>query len=261
MACAECLVAHRVAAAAAGADTLLAGAPCYATPAGASPDAAGAAAAAGRACIVVFTDVFGHALPNVRVVADAISRAAGGLPVFVPDVLAGDAIAPEGFDRATFPAWRERHSDAQARPLCEAAVAALRAAGFARVGAIGYCWGGRYAALAAAAGIVDCYAVAHPSFTTPADYAALGALPGFFALAEADQAFPAEAAAEVEAALRAAGAQAEFRRYPGTTHGFAVRPPPESAAAAEARDDAAAGAGHFFRRFLLVASADAVVKS
>ena len=255
MACAECLVAHRVADAATGSVEQLAGAalPCYVAraPAAAAGAAAAGAAAAGTAagrCIVIMTDIFGFELPNVRVVADAIAAAAG-MPVYVPDILGGDAIAPEKFDRATFPAWRERHGDAQTVPRAEAAIAALRAAGHARVGAIGYCFGGRYAALAAAAGLVDAYAVAHPSFTAPADYAALRQ-PALFALAETDMAFPAEAAAEVEKALLGAGVAAEFRRYPGTTHGFAVRPPPENAQALAARDDAAGAAGAFFAKHL-----------
>jgi dienelactone hydrolase len=240
-ACEACLVAHKVADAATGAVGELAGAPCYEA-------GAGATGAGGAAAIVLFTDIFGFAFVNSRVVADAIA-AASGLPVFVPDLLGADAVAPDGFDRATFPAWRERHGDAQTRPLAEAAIAALRARGFARVGAIGYCWGGRYAALAAAAGAADAYAVAHPSFTTAADYAALRQ-PALLLLAEVDAAFPAEVSAEVEAALRAAGVALEARRWAGTTHGFAVRPPPDNAAALAARDEAAAAAGAFFKRHL-----------
>jgi hypothetical protein len=41
-----------------------------------------------------------------------------------------------------------------------------------------------------------------------------------------------------------------FRRYSGTSHGFAVRPPPGNAAAEAARDDAAAAAAAHFKKHL-----------
>jgi len=174
---------------------------------------------------------------------------ASGVPVYVPDILGGDAIAPAGFDRTTFPAWRARHGDAETEPHLHAVLAAIKAAGAELVGVVGYCFGGRYALRAAAAGLVTAYAVAHPSFTSPVEYAAV-TVPAFFACAETDSAFPAEAVAEVKRTLEAAAVPTEWRHYPGTSHGFAVRPPPGDFRAEAARDDAALAMAAFFAKHL-----------
>ena len=174
-ACEHCLVPNKVAAVAAGSMGELAGRACY------------VAKGSGSAAVVVITDVFGHSFVNCQAVADAIALASGAT-VFVPDVLEGDAIPPDGFDRATFPAWRERHTDAAVVPLAQAAVAALRAKGYTRIGSIGYCFGARHSVLLARAKLIDCYAVAHPSFTSTPDYAGLEQ-PALFLCAETDQAF------------------------------------------------------------------------
>lgn len=53
--------------------------------------------------------------------------------------------------------WLLRHREAVARPLVDAAVRALREDPDVKsVGAIGFCWGGRYALLLAADGTVEC---------------------------------------------------------------------------------------------------------
>ena len=138
-ACEHCLVPNKVAAVAAGSMGELAGRACY------------VAKGSGKsAAVVVMPDVFGHSFVNCQAVADAIALASGAT-VFVPDVLEGDAIPPDGFDRATFPAWRERHTDAAVVPLAQAAVAALRAKGYTRIGSIGYCFGARHSVLLARA--------------------------------------------------------------------------------------------------------------
>jgi dienelactone hydrolase len=237
--CEACLTANKVSSTPTGSLTTLGALPAYVARAG---------AAQSRSCVVIVTDIFGHSFANTQCVADVIASASG-LDVFVPDVLAGDAVSPQGFDAATFPAWRAKHGDEVAEPALAAAVAALRAAGYAKIGAIGYCYGGRYSTRAAISGLVDASAVAHPSFISPGEFNALRT-PSLFLCAETDGQFPAAAADEVEAALKAAGAPAEFRRYAGTSHGFAVRPPPGDAAAEAARDDAAAATAAHFRRHL-----------
>ena len=48
--------------------------------------------------------------------------------------------------------WRARHGDSVVVPLVEGAVAAIRTKGHpGKIGAVGFCWGGRYSVLAAGA--------------------------------------------------------------------------------------------------------------
>lgn len=210
-----------------------------------------AGGSSGSTAIVICTDIFGQVLPNVRLLADKLA-AKTGFTVYVPDILHGDAISPDAFDRSTFMEWRSRHGDGPTLPVVEAVLAELLSKrGVTRVGIIGYCFGGRYAALAAKAGLVHAYAVAHPSFVSVEDFTCLASLPALFLCAETDAQFPAHVADEVEAALKGAGAAGvEFRRYPGTTHGFAVRGSEEDAVVLVARDDALDGAATFFAKYL-----------
>ena len=152
------------------------------------------AAAASRAAIVLCTDIFGYELPNIRALALQLAEASGA-DVLVPDIVGdSDACAAEGFDFSTLPAWFNRHGDAQTRPRVEKAIALVKAAGKDRVMTLGFCWGARFALLAGGGGGADAWAVAHPTKTAPADYAAIAAMgvPGLFLLAETDGMFPKE---------------------------------------------------------------------
>jgi hypothetical protein len=68
--------------------------------------------------------------------------------------------------RAKMEAWRAKHGDAVVVPLVRQALADIRAAHPGqKVGAIGFCWGGRYSILTAGGtpALVDAFAAAHPS--------------------------------------------------------------------------------------------------
>lgn len=199
--------------------------------------------------ILICTDIFGYELPNVRLIADKLASAAG-FTVYVPDILQGDAVNPDAFDRSKFGEWRARHGDDQTMPAVRGVIEDLKAKhGVTKLAVLGYCFGGRYAALATAEGLTTAYGVAHPSFVSVADFQELKA-PGMFLCAETDQQFPGPMADEVEKVLVAAGVPVEFRRYPGTTHGFAVRGNEDDKAVMAARDDALQGAADFFGKHL-----------
>ena len=94
--------------------------------------------------------------------------------------------------------WLSRHGDAVTVPLVEEALKEGRtwttAHGNGRLGAVGFCFGGRYAVLAAggAEPRVDAYAAVHPSqISVPADVEAVRR-PGLFILAESDPRFSGE---------------------------------------------------------------------
>lgn len=95
----------------------------------------------------------------------------------------------------TFIPWLSRHGDAATLPLVEEALKEGRAwataKGNGRLGAIGFCFGGRYSIIAAggAEPRVDAYVAVHPSQVgVPADVEAV-CRPGLFVLAESDPRF------------------------------------------------------------------------
>jgi dienelactone hydrolase len=140
--------------------------------------------------VVVLTDIFGHTFVNVQLLADAYARS--NLHVLVPDILGGDPVPPElfssfdepppssifgqiwaGFSFAskipTLIPWFLRHKDAHTLPHVHVALTEARrwsqVKGNGRLGAVGFCFGGRYAILSAGepSPTVDAYAVCHPS--------------------------------------------------------------------------------------------------
>ena len=234
----------------AGTEESVGGVDCYVAPlAGAAPPSK---------ALLLLTDVFGFRFANPRLLADRYAAALPGTLVLVPDLHAGDSIAPDALDFMLKPAaswthrvanvfvgavrlpsviaWMMRHGDAPTLPRLQAVTAAVRAPegrACARVAALGFCWGGRYSLLmgggsgGAAGCTADVALAAHPSGTTTADCGQL-AVPALFLCAESDNVFTDKARRDSEAALAARAAPpqpppAVFKLYPGTSHGFAAR--------------------------------------
>ena len=221
--------------------------------------------------LLFFCDVFGPSFVNNRLVADALA-ALGSFDVVVASITDGhdmpseslapvlDSEAGAGFFSvlAVLPwlprmlAWVWSHmGDAATRPRALAAVRAARAwasaNGTGKLGVVGYCFGGGFAAkvagaAAAAAGAgVDAAALVHPAGLGSKDFEDLS-VPTLWCLAEHDPSFTDASVAAAKAALakKPASLQGKFIVYTGASvrHGFAVRGPPSAAAARErcARD-------------------------
>ncbi|KAL2919160.1 hypothetical protein HK105_201435 [Polyrhizophydium stewartii] len=198
--------------------------------------------------VVLIHDVFGWGIPNPRLIADRIAKD-GGYRVYVPDFFNGDApnvgllekflTKPKSFmDRLSatgsmflgapsFMAWLGRHRDEATVPLLDAVFKDLRENhGVKRIGAIGYCWGGRYVVLAGIRGLADVIVPTHPSqINIDEDIPKVLDKPTLYCLSETDNRFPPESVAKTKALYAATpgGSKAEFITYPGTEHGFAVR--------------------------------------
>jgi dienelactone hydrolase len=143
------------------------------------------AAEAPTRALIICPDIFGHTPTNVRLIADRLAEEAG-LLVVVPDLYDGDAV-PLSFlnNRFDLQPWFQRHGDAAVLPHLRAIVTALGAQGCVRVGAQGYCWGGRFAILLGGQEQLAHVVVAcHPSrVAMPQDVEALQA-PALFCCAE-----------------------------------------------------------------------------
>jgi len=173
--------------------------------------------------LLLLQEIFG-VNEHIRGVAEQYALA--GFVVLAPDVFWRQAprveLGYEGADRQRGVALATALQPAEVVADLQAAVAALRArpeVGSARVGAIGYCMGGRLAYTAAALAGVDA-AVAYYGGGIQGQLALATQItcPLQFHYAGHDDHIPPEAVAAVRQAF--AGKSAEFHEYPGSLHGF-----------------------------------------
>jgi carboxymethylenebutenolidase len=173
--------------------------------------------------LVLFQEIFG-VNAHIRAVAD--QYAADGFVVLAPDVFWRQAprveLGYEGADRERALALMQGYTLDQSLADIAAGVKALRArpeVGGAKVGALGYCMGGRLAYLAAATAGVDAAAPFYGGgIHGLLDRAAAIRCPVQFHFAERDDHIPLSAVDAVRAAM--AGKAAEVHVYPGAMHGF-----------------------------------------
>lgn len=160
----------------------------------------------------------GGLLDFARDACDRLAR--DGFVALAPDLYGGRT----GDDPETATRLMMELDVARAGAVLDAAVAELLNAECVegpRVGAVGFCMGGRLALFAATRnrrlGAVVSFYGAHPRVALDLSELAAPVL-AFFA--ERDEQLPAEAVAELESALEAAGAVATVRTHPGVRHGF-----------------------------------------
>jgi dienelactone hydrolase len=122
-----------------------------------------------RATLIMYSDVFGHSLPNNLILADALA-AQGNYLVHLPDFFEGDPVKLQLADALipvdaknqstirkytgllanapSFLMWMGRHGHERTERVCMDFLASVRRQTLAKgvkIGMVGYCWGGRYA--------------------------------------------------------------------------------------------------------------------
>ena len=117
--------------------------------------------------ILILTDVIGHLFVNAQLVADQF--AANGYHVCMPDLFHGDPIPlnrPKDFDLMAWLKGPPGHMPDRVEPVVKEAISYLKnEKKAAKLGAVGYCFGAKYAIRSLAeGGGVDVGYVAHPSF-------------------------------------------------------------------------------------------------
>lgn len=174
--------------------------------------------------LVLFQEIFGV---NAHIQAVAEQYAMDGFVVIAPDVFWRQAprvdLGYEGADRERGIELMKALDPAKVAEDIATTVAALRDrpefGGKHKVGAVGYCLGGRLAYVAAAtAGIDAAVAYYGGGIQNQLDLAPRVACPMQFHYAGDDPNIPPEAVEKVKAAF--AGKDAEFHLYPGAHHGF-----------------------------------------
>jgi carboxymethylenebutenolidase len=173
--------------------------------------------------LVLFQEIFGV---NAHIRGLAEQYALDGFVVLAPDVFWRSQrradLGYEGADRQRGIELMQQLKADQLDSDTVATVAALRArpeTKGAKVGAIGYCMGGRLAYLAAAtAGIDAAVAYYGGGIHDRLDKAPAIECPVLFHYAERDDNIPPAAVEKVRSAMR--GKRAELHVYPGAMHGF-----------------------------------------
>jgi carboxymethylenebutenolidase len=177
--------------------------------------------------LVLFQEIFGV---NEHIRAVAEQYALDGFVVLAPDVFWRQAprveLGYEGAERERALALMQGYTGEQALADIAASVKALRArpevasvGSGAKVGAFGYCMGGRLAYLAAATTDVDAAVAFYGGgIHTQLERAAAIRCPVQFHYAERDDHIPMSAVEQVRQAM--AGKAAEVHVYSGAMHGF-----------------------------------------
>ena len=161
--------------------------------------------------------------------------------------------------------WLLRHREAVAWPVIEAFITEVRAVpGVEKVGVVGFCWGGRYAILAAQEPFsgtggkgVDAAYAAHPSLCAiPGDFERV-CVPLSVALGERDSYLGASEVGKIEDVMerKRRGEQGrvcegEVVVYEGQVHGFALRGDQERVEDKKPLDAAAQQGIDWFERHL-----------
>ncbi|OJD16561.1 hypothetical protein AJ78_03298 [Emergomyces pasteurianus Ep9510] len=171
--------------------------------------------------IIILTDILGLA-DNTKFVAD--DYASRGYLTVVPDLFGGKALTMNQFQGLDLRVWLKDYTPETVDPITAATIKYMRETlGVKRIGAVGYCFGAKYATrLLKEGGGANVGYVAHPSFVLPEE---LEAIKGPYAIsaAESDRIFPANLRHESEGILIKTGQPWQINLFSGVEHGFAVR--------------------------------------
>eukprot|EP00164_Ancoracysta_twista_P006232 GFYU01008648.1.p1 GENE.GFYU01008648.1~~GFYU01008648.1.p1 ORF type:complete len:263 (-),score=87.21 GFYU01008648.1:187-924(-) len=174
--------------------------------------------------VVVIHDIFGAKIPNCKYIVDHLAEL--GYTAVMPDFYRGDCW-PEGkeFDE-TFGPWigglLSEESWTKFTKDATAVAEHLKAQGCTKLVSIGFCWGGKAAAMTARTGLfsaaVSCHGVAHG-----ADDITEAKCPILYLTVTGDDYFPEAKHEEVRKAQKEAGKGGDVKVFDGLSHGFIVR--------------------------------------
>lgn len=168
--------------------------------------------------IVILTDIYGHKLQNVLLIADELSKS--GYQVLIPDILKGEPVDGS----IPLPEWLKKHPSEVTQPIVSAFLDQLTKEYNPKfVGGIGYCYGAKYVIQELSkSGRFTAGAVAHPSFVDIEEVRVI-TNPILISAAETDGIFPPELRHETEKVLAEIGARYQLDLFSGVEHGFAVK--------------------------------------
>jgi len=223
--------------------------------------------------IVFLVDIFGWEFQNTRLLADNYAKS--GFYCYVPDVHEKDSIDSSFLNvvepplkvreqlsviertkniatvGTTLPLWLVKHRESVSKPLIDSFISAVRQVpGTGKVGAIGFCWGGRYAILAAH-GEVDAAYACHPSLVAvPGDFDPV-MKPLSLAVGDADSLLDNKTVGQIQDLMaKKTSLPHELRIYENQIHGFALRSDWSSEKDRKAMDEAEKQGIDWFNKYL-----------
>ncbi|CAI7572513.1 unnamed protein product [Penicillium glandicola] len=172
--------------------------------------------------IIFVTDIFGI-FSNAQLLADEYAN--NGYLTIIPDLFNGDQISVSAMEsgKVDVPAWLSKYQAPVIDPIVESTIKYARETlGVKKIGAVGYCFGGKYVCRYLKPGQIDVGYSAHPSFVTPEE---LGAIKGPLSIsaAEIDTIFTTQHRHESEDILIKTAQPWQINLFSGVSHGFAVR--------------------------------------
>lgn len=230
--------------------------------------------------VVFLVDAFGWEFKNIRLLADNYAKA--GFYCYIPDVLQGDSL-PISFlqniepplkdleqaglvDKAknaaivpaTLGPWLAKHREGVSEPIISGFINTVRSVpGTNSVGAIGFCWGGRYAILQAhgkkegSVGGVDVAYACHPSLVAiPGDFDPV-TKPLSLAMGAKDSFLDMNRVKEIQEIMsKKSDVGSEIKVYEDQVHGFTLRSDWSSDKDKKAMDDAEKQGIAWFKKYL-----------
>ncbi|XAR54620.1 Carboxymethylenebutenolidase [Bertholletia excelsa] len=170
--------------------------------------------------VLLVHDAFGYEAPKARMLADKVASA--GFFVLLPDFFHGDPLVLNNPNRS-IQDWLKDHPADKAFEEAKLVIEALRSKGVSKIGAAGFCWGGKVAAELAKDACIQAAVLLHPSFVTLDDIQGTK-VPISILSAEIDHITPPELAKKFDEALQAKPEVDSFVKiYHGVVHGWTLR--------------------------------------
>ncbi|WAQ90330.1 hypothetical protein PtA15_12A319 [Puccinia triticina] len=197
--------------------------------------------------ILVFPDVFGIDLINIKLITDKLANDLN-TSAFLVDTFSGDDV-PDGPQPNQLPVgfniteWGKRHGPEQVLPLIESVIKNLTDQGVKRFAATGYCFGGKYVFLSSDRNWIQVGSTSYPSLLqVPDDLLELrdkSKAPLLINSCEIDPQFGADAQQRSDELLGDGQYKPGYKRtyYPGASHGFGIRANLSNPAEKQAFDD------------------------
>jgi len=177
--------------------------------------------------ICYIPDAFGLEFINNKLLADDFARA--GFTTVIPDIFNGSPVPSDVFDpgykgeKFDLMAWVGKQKPENVDKMVEDCIEGMKSEyGVKKIGAVGYCFGGRYVVRFLKDGRIDAGFGAHISLVEDSEIEAVKG-PLSLACAETDNVFGTEKRHTAEGLLAKTGAPYELRLFGATQHGFAVR--------------------------------------
>lgn len=226
--------------------------------------------------ILFIHDAFGWEFPNLRLLCDRLAKVTG-IHVYMPDFYKGKALVREehaqelldpkgsmlgkiGQDLkfvAHLPGFVFSFSKfgvKQTEPSVNEAVDEIKKRhgnDACKLGAVGFCWGGKYALRLGVQKKAVATVACHPLLVDPVhDELSTTIAACLFCRAEKDNAFTEKLWHQTEAAIQKAGVPLDSHLYPGTEHGFCVRCSPGDTKAMKCQMEASQRYAEWFIKYL-----------